>query len=294
MKAETNTTTTASWSMIGIFGIVVIFSGWVFFGATLVPYLQMITYRNDVADVTTLNASQPILNDTFIFKGDDYAQDIMRGNFLSSAFAAANAQNLKNTDPLLDASLKELEAYVAKHPDRYDYYLEIAQAYDQKAALNSNPVDLIFAEQNYEAALNLAPGRQEIMYPYANNLLKLGLSQESIAVLQKAIEETPTVPEGHYRLGEQYAVLGTATYDQSLSEFEIALNANFNPDGALIKQIYDKFLEHYYAQKDVVRFKIVLARLIMLNPSEAAGYTSVLNSIQTTGVIPTINIVSSN
>ena len=286
--------TKIAWMLPGIFGVVTVFLGWVFFAQTLVPHLQMRAYVREINEAVSGNDPQPILNDTFIFKGSNYAQEVLRATFLNAAFSQTTSGGPQASTVLLDAALKKVQDYMSIHTVRADYYLGIAKSDDVEASIDSNPLLLIYAEQNYEAALALVPGRQDIMYPFANNLLKLGLDQESIAVLQQAIAETPTVPEGPYRLGEEYAVMGTATYDQSLSELEIALNSNFNPDAALVKQIYDKFLEYYYQQSDVAHFKIVLARLILINPSEASAYTTVLNYIQTNGVMPTINIVASN
>ena len=282
------------WAMTGTCIAGCAFLAWVFIFQTLVPHLQMRVYLSEMRELEAGGSPQALLRDTFSFRGFNYAQATIRGNFLTSAYALASKQ--QQVSPLLDRSVSVFSAYLGRYPERYNGYLDIAQTYEFEASVTSNPLDLIQAESYFEKAFALMPNRQDVMYQFATHLMKLGLEQQGIELAQHAVAETPSVAEGHYRLAEVYAVVGQSSYDDSLAQFEqsFQLDPGFDPDAALAKQGYDDFLRYYYQRSDLARFRTVVARLVQLNPSESQGYTAVLTYIDTYGKIPTINIITAN
>ena len=291
-KAETTKAGKWSWLIAVPFALVTVFLGWVFIFQTFVPHLQMRDYKIEMDLAINHADPQPLINDTFIFKGNDYAQGLLRATFLSGIFEQYNMSTFTAPSPLLDKSLKEIDAYDARYPYRYDYFLNAGKAYDLQAVLYKDQNYAAVAQHDYETALGLAKDRQDIIYPLANNLVNLGLQGPAIALIQQSIAETPGVIEGHYRLAELYTLAGPAQYDQALTEFEMALNQNFNPDKVLVREMYDRFLRYYYTQADIPHFTTVLNRLILINPDESSTYNAVLSYISAHGTLPIINIVN--
>ena len=277
--------------LVSLSAALTILIAWAFVWQTLIPHIQMHMFKTEASMAVNKIDSKPLLADTFIFQGNNYAQGIIRNSLINSIFTLYKSDTINQVDPVMEKSIHELEQYTTTHPDRYDFYLNLAKAYDLEAVLSKNPVFAIKANENYKKALSIIPDRQDVVYPYANSLLNLGAPQLALQMLNQSVAQNPTVPEGHYRLGETYGLLGSVYYDDSLTQLEISLNVNFNADPVLTREIYDKFLRYYYTKKDIERFETTIKRLIVLNPSQASSYGQVLDYIQKTGTLPVINIV---
>ena len=82
------------------------------------------------------------------------------------------------------------------------------------------------AEEHYQAALDINPNYVTALHWYSNLLFELGRTDESMAMIQRALKLDPLSPIINANLGQKYAQL--QDYDNAMSRFEKALE--LDPD----------------------------------------------------------------
>ena len=258
-----------------------------FFYVTLIPHFQGKSYLA----VTDNGTPQDIVGDTFAFYPDSNAQGLIRTGLLGAVFTAYNQHELTAADPVPEFATAKIQEYVAKHPYYYEDYLALAKAYDVEADLNNEPSLYVTAEGYYKKALAIIPGRQDVVYAYALNLLHQKRPADAIALLEASLAAAPNVAETHYELAQALAVQGPASYDASLDQFEFSFaHGDPNLDPSLTLDVYRKFIVYYYDLGDLPRFETVVERLVSLDPAQDAGYATILDYIKKNGTMPIVNL----
>ena len=252
---------------------------------TLVPLSQMTSYLGAFTDKNVaLIAQRP----DDIFEPYTFAQQDIRMHFMGTMVANYGANPQINA--IFDAALAQMEDLSRREPSNARALLLIGGAYDKKGKVNKDPASLKKAEDYYRRALALAPGRQDLIYPYALNLANQGRTQEGIDLLRASAREDNLSPETHYYLGLLLGVAGNQNYKVSLSELEIAMQSPTfaNAKDANLKNAYQSFVRIAYQNRDKESFLTAITRLKSIDPEQAQTFQRVIDLVQK-GQWPPIN-----
>ncbi len=271
----------------GFFVTIAAFCAVGYFGWTVVPYLQG---REYLTVAGAISKPADILDDKLIFRPYTSAQGTIRQLFLVATLDRYYNGLVKGPDALLDGSVARLEEYATRFPYYYDFFLLLGKAYGIQAELKKDPSLYKTGEEYLKKALAVGPGRQDVIYSYAINLLNQGRSDEALALLRETIKRTPELPDTHYQLGQALAVFGPSRYDESMAEFEFALSRGVNHSPAVTVNIYQKFFYHYYQIRDPKHFAVAARRLAELDPAQGEAFLRVAEYAETRNAIPSIDI----
>jgi tetratricopeptide (TPR) repeat protein len=252
------------------------------FAWTIPPFSQMGTYMDQVRNPKGVSAQK--LESAFI--PYTYAQDVIRGHFLSTvreAYAGDPAQ--KN---LLLIGVAQMEDVAQRDPSNPRYFIQIGQGYD---ALGQNEKDAGAAQMYYEKAeaayrkaLELAPKRQDIRYLLAYNLSFQNKNDEAIAVAREAVELDEQVADPHYYLGlvllvsqeEKHFVEGLNELERAHALGSGKVSANDQPS----VQAYYALAQYFYNRHDAQHALTAVERLKELAPSRAGQLDTVVAQIK--------------
>ena len=273
------------------FSISTIFLCVVFFFFTLIPNIQVSMIYNDLVkvangDTGTLPQIGDIMNNAdsdisfkaldFLLNNYQYNKDIKEENkrLLISFVVDKISNNL---------------SFKAKYPDQL---IVLGRAYDLMAQWDTQKAQslLLKAEEQYKKALVIYPYNQKILYAYSINLINQGRDEEAVEMAHEAVNEDPRVAESHYYLGVLLIKQSLNNADNALSEMEISLNNNVNPDNIITKQIYEKLLNFYYNNRKIDKLLIVVNRLSIIDKTQTATYKNIANYIETKKQIPVLKI----
>ncbi len=262
-----------------------------FFYWTVVPYMQSGEYIDAERTAFATGDFSGLLSDDFIFSPDSNVQGILRSDFLRTVVSQYNQGNIKTPSPLLDKAIAEMEDYTSNHPGYYTYLLGLASGYSVKGTVAKDPTYFALANKIYKQDMDLAVGRQDIVYSYATDLLRQGRSDEAISLMNVLIAQDPDTYANYYQMGQIYAYMDEKHYDESLSNFELSLGHEVNLNNDFTKQAYQRFLKYYYDKNDVVHFRTVASRLSEIDQTQKYAYLGVLDSIDKTGKIPKLDFL---
>lgn len=252
---------------------------------TLVPFSQMTSYLGAFNDKNiALIAQRP----DDVFEPYTFAQQDMRIHFLNTM--VANYGTNPQINAIFDMAVAKMEDLIRQEPSNARALLMIGGAYDKKGKTNNDPAALKKAEGYYKQALALAPGRQDLIYPYALNLTNQGRVQEGIALLRESMRTDSLSPETHYYLGLLLGVTGNQNYKASLSELEIALQSPTfaNANDTNIKNAYQTFTRVAYQNRDRESFLTAVMRLKAMDPDQAQMFQRASDLVKA-GQWPVIN-----
>jgi len=263
-----------------------LFFGYAFLYGTLIPYLQMSSF---VALVKNPSAGDidSLLHNNFIFEPQTNAQYLIRYDALDFAVGNLNKQNYSVMSLVLDLTIKKMEEYLAVHPYLSNYELKLGRGYQQKWLYTNDKSWLLKEEAVYEKALSFQPGRQEIMYLYAINLAEQGKIKDAENLLDSAEKEDPAVPDVHYFRG---VLLSDYLNDKpdGLKEVETALEGGYVSNTT--KTIYLNLVPYFSGIKDAASVITILKRLEKIDPEQAAAYESIVQNIEKTGNLPSLEV----
>lgn len=112
----------------------------------------------------------------------------------------------------LDTAVKEFQAALAIDDSDPDTHYQLGAAYllqslpPDSAAPLQEKLDLARAE--FERALELAPGKAEVLVGLGNVSLLENDVPQAIVILEQAVTAAPTMPEALFALGRIYALTG--------------------------------------------------------------------------------------
>ncbi|OGH64442.1 MAG: hypothetical protein A2821_02895 [Candidatus Magasanikbacteria bacterium RIFCSPHIGHO2_01_FULL_41_23] len=101
---------------------------------------------------------------------------------------------------LLNLAISELDKNRLLHPNDIRNHIQEAQLLQITFDVSKNPDYLFKAERLLEEAQVFSPARQQIQYVLSILKSMLGKHNEAIAILRKSVADSPTIPEGWWRL----------------------------------------------------------------------------------------------
>lgn len=268
-------------------GLAAIFAvvGFIFW--TIIPQFQGREYLKKAAVAYT---PEVITEDRFLFEPMTADQGLIRYLLVSALVRKFSEEKIARPDRLFDYAIVRFEEYIERFPYYYDYYLLLGKAYEMQAILNKDDSFSRKAEAQYATALKLAPGRQDVIYAAAFNLLSQGRSEESLAMLKELAVDQPALAEVHYQIAQVLMTLGKHRYNEALVEFEYSLDHGINNSPKLTLQMYQKLFYQYYYTGDFARLYKTVKRLAVLDAGQSAQFLKVLEYMDTHTAIPNINI----
>ena len=123
----------------------------------------------------------------------------------------------------------------------------------------NDPALLAQGEEDYRQALELAPRRQEIMFSLAVNLVSQGKIDEAVSLAKEIVALEPEAAYGQYYYGAIVAPYdwdgdlgGLSTLEKIFGENKFIFSGASlgQHEIALIREIYDSYLYHFYQEKD--------------------------------------------
>ena len=145
------------------------------------------------------------------------------------------------------------------------------------------------AEQYYRAALNLAPLRQDVILPLADNLLYQGRISDAIKLLIQCYEEDPKVVVSNYELGYVLSSLGNQYYSEAIPLLNFALKGYAETDSLSqlplgdqnnLDKIYESFAGYFYDQRDSAHFVMAMDGLGILKPSNLNNINTAIDAAE--------------
>jgi tetratricopeptide (TPR) repeat protein len=268
-----------------------LFLGVGFFYWTIVPYMQSYSYIIDTRQAYSTADFSIFIDDEFVFEPDSNVQGILRSDFLRQIMTQYSNGTFKTLNPIFDKAINEMETYVSSHKNYYTYVIGLANAYSIKYGLDNDPKSLALEEKYFKQAMEIIPGRQDVVYAYSLVLLKQNRHQEALDLVQQLITKNPDIYSNYYQLGQLKMMMGIDHYTEALAQFEIALSHNVNTNPDFTKNVYQELLKYYYEKKDVPNFVIVTNQLIKVDPAQKNAYVGVLDFIKVNGnKLPNLNI----
>ena len=270
---------------VGVFAACALFFAVGFFVWTLVPYVQMASMYSNAREV--LNRNQTSVSDSDgMFTPMTYMQPQIR-----AAWADFIVLNNANIDPAIVLSLAKSAA--TKMSETQDMgengiytYITFGKLYDLMGDLDHEHSAQYYklAEEQYQKALGVYPGLQRTLYAYSINLAHQNRLEDAQKYAQLAYDED-------FYLGMiQFLSDNSKNSNVALDNFEFALDRTTDQMPGATKVVYEKMLNQYYAQGDIVRFKTVVDRLAKLDPAQSATYKKISDYIELNHVIPIINL----
>lgn len=128
----------------------------------------------------------------------------------------------------LDTAVKEFQAALALDADDPDTHYQLGAAYLLQSLPPENALPLQekldLARAEFERALELAPGKAEVLVGLGNVYLLEDDIPQAIAVLEQAVAAAPEMPEALFALGRIYALTGNFEGARELLQRCLAAN----------------------------------------------------------------------
>jgi len=285
-----STKTAAACSAFAVFALP-IFLGIAFFAWTFGPFVRMSRFYSDY--VASMNGNpEALLADASVFSPDRFAEGQIRFTYVDLLLGQYRAAAATGPSPLLLDAVQKFQAYADEHPFRYNYFLELAKAYDEEAELSKDQSFFAKAETAYKHALEIAPGRQDTLYAYATHLSNTGREEAAAALMRKLFMEDSRLDETSYYLGFLLAREGEPHYDEALRYLEnsLAHTGNMSPSRAVTRSVYEVFFAYYYRQKDPAHLRTVAERLSLLEPEQEKNLGAIVLYIDAHHAVPPVAI----
>ncbi len=255
--------------------------------------LSLITYTQMKQYVGLLQSN----NLTTISDGIDgvlypysYGQQDIRGDLVGEISGQYSRD--PSSKPLLDKAISAEEEVISLDPHDPRQSLMIGETYDLEGRVaaesaSSSPAESLTyfkeAEQYYREALALAPERQDVLLPTAQNLFYQGRLGESIALLQQAYNEDPKIVIVNYELGMVEGFAGQKYYSQAMPLISFALEHYANNlsqlgDTSGLIRVYQSFAGYFYNQRDTANFVAAMNGLNILEPYNSSNIAAAISA----------------
>lgn len=195
-----------------------------------------------------------------------YAQPEIRFRLLQ---AAARLVEIPEARPFVDASLRLEEEAMRQQPLEPRFYQTVGFVYDAIARINSEPELYLRAEENLRRAMELAPGKQEIMFLLAQNLVSQGKLEEAGDVARRMLAAEPLAVQGQFFYA---TIMGPRDWDGAYETEKIfrelfALRMVVPADSqrlTFIRNAYNSYLKYYFERQDEEGFLNVMRRALAI------------------------------
>lgn len=267
-------------------GAGLLLGGFIIYFANAKPMIQAKWIINSLIATTqqgnaignTLDAFKKTLSyDTFA-KAETLEQLARTGNLLVGSAAVPNQAKI----PFLQFTITELENYLKENPRNIRLHLMLASLYQSAQSFNSQ---LVFnAREHIQAALELSPDKQQIIFLAADNYLATNEIEKAIELLQKAAALEMSNREAHINLATVGILLGRETLVneaiENLNAVRLSATDKKNPPGPLWAFIADlkKITQVYLRVGQRSKARSMYNRIGALGPDIAAFQDEGVNS----------------
>lgn len=268
---------------VGMSSLVAILLVCGFMWLSVIPYHQMDTFRKGeifVEDKKTSYWDPAYLENNLdkITQPINYIQAELRERMLSVKLGPTNKEGLKD----LHLRILELEEEIAPISSRRPKaYSSIGFMYSKLGKTYGLGELLLVGEQSFKKSLELAPGRQETMFHYANNLVAQGRIEEAIGVADNIMAIEPDglrakmywvsiVAPGDWddkyhsidTFVQYYDGVSTGSLANNMPEATVGAKALM--DFSMIRSGYNTYLSHFFQVKDDVSFLKTMKQALSL------------------------------
>ncbi len=262
---------------------------------TIVPYFQTKVYFKE----RTADRLDRILKSNFMFSPFTYAQMFIRKDLLLHMVSISIN---KSNRPLFTKATVEVEKLLHYNGFQPVYYILLANAYEKESQISKDSSFLKKAENCYKKAIELSPRQQKLYYPYGSFLLNQGRNSEAYEILKQAFDLNNQARLSHFYLGLVEMTTGENSYEEVLDHLEFFFASDFrndyedsfpspDPGWVVSKDAYQKFLHYFYEKKDKKRVLKVAERLSELDQAQSASFQRIVDIINNTGAMPTIEFI---
>lgn len=278
---------TLHYIMYVAFGIIAAFFSYVLV-MSYIAYNQMQRY---VSVLESRGLSLDVLESDLngVLSPYTYSQQDIRSDLVSELSGYYNPKNAA-IDQLLSTAIAAEEDVINRDPHDPRQMLVVAQAYDvegrAEATASSSKTalaDFQEAEKYYRMALALAPLRQDVILPLAQNLVYQGRLSDALVLLDKVYNEDPKVVPVDYEYGFVLQLAGPQYYAQALPLLNTGLKTyanNISKLGSQVDTMYHSFAQYFYSRKDVANFLLTMQGLSILEPSNLEAINAASSSTQ--------------
>lgn len=126
---------------------------------------------------------------------------------------------------------------VKKNPSDFYLYLILGNVYNDISQFNRDEEKLLLAEVAFQKAIKLSPRHQKGYWDYAETKLFQGKYEESIKLLQKAIDLEPKLTQSHWYLAMAFKSIGEEELAKEKVEEIKKLKTNWKGYPGVLKKI---------------------------------------------------------
>ncbi|PIR98246.1 MAG: hypothetical protein COT89_00875 [Candidatus Colwellbacteria bacterium CG10_big_fil_rev_8_21_14_0_10_42_22] len=195
----------------------------------------------------------------------NYAQAEIRSKVFS--FATANLNNPK-ASLLINKSIKLMEEVILNEPAEPRHLLEMSYFYESVGDLQNRLDYIKVGEEKLRTAIDLAPGRQDLYYNLAQNLISQGKLDEVKKTTRELIALEPNSMVGGLY---ETALLGPIDWNgeyQTNEKIEKLFLENEIPFRGkyliFYRKIGERYLKYFYKEKNLIDFRKTLVRAIKI------------------------------
>ncbi len=270
LSGERNVVTTLYASISSLLALLLVYG---FIWLSAIPYHQMDVFRR--GQILVNQGQTLLLNPAYIEENLDkitrpinYVQAELRERMLSLKLDPASKQDLTNLSLKILALEEETAPISSGRPKTYSsigfMYNKLGKTYGLQELFSS-------AEKNFKKSLELAPGRQETMFHYANNLVNQGRIEEAISVADNIVAIEPNglrakiywitiVAPGDWddqyqsidALIKYYDEANAASLEHNQPKVEVV--TKFITELSMIRISYNNYLGYFFQAKDSASF----------------------------------------
>ncbi len=258
-------------------GLISLFLLFALIAWTFIPFLQMKSYINLIAQNLSIDEATKQLEGSLV--PYTYAQEVIRTHLLGSAKDLYEGKESQKDFLLFAISL--MKDVVNRGPYNPRHMISIGQGYDKlgQVGLVEYYKD---AEEYYRKALMLAPERQDIRYLLIYNLSYQKRYNEAIELAEETIRLAPDIGSSHLYLGMVLVASSNDSFAaRALSEFEKAWELggmNESDKSQMIDAVY-LLLRYFYNQEDKDMALRSAQLLRELRPDITEGINSIIEYI---------------
>ncbi|MBT4942075.1 MAG: tetratricopeptide repeat protein [Candidatus Magasanikbacteria bacterium] len=138
---------------------------------------------------------------------DDIRTDIAR-IALQKLRQPIHKENIGIAREILNFTSSEMEKSIVLHPKDVRLLITKFQLLNMSAAVNNDVAYFVQAEAVLQDAITYSPKRQQLYFMLAELYLKTNKSDKAVTLLEKVVEDGPTVRESWWKLITLYKILG--------------------------------------------------------------------------------------
>ena len=220
---------------------------------SLIPFNQTIQLVSTIRTESAITLSENLDKITLPY---NYAQPEIRFRVLDIASTLVSVDGAR---PFIDDALRLKEEVLLEDPLEPRNFQVVGFVYDSIARLQDEPELYLVAEDHLRTAMELAPGRQEIQFLLAQNLLSQGRLEEAYDLSLEMLAAEPNAPKGR---AFYTVLLAPIDWDGEHGTFDIMFDVYVDEavifldlkTFTFIRNSYNSYFKHFLEQRDADSF----------------------------------------